>query len=619
MRGGWLVAAAILAATAGCIGAMEDDEVAPAQASEAGAEAVDYTQPAQTEATRAPTERPTAEVSPRSSGEHSVEEREYDFGRTVVSDSEAGNTYPARLNGTVTYPSQPDGPHPVVVLLHGRHTTCKVLEGPHVLGTSACPNAEPVSRSIPNWQGYTYMAETLASNGFVVVSVNANDANDRDAAYQRTSEDTPVVGEHYIADLGVRARAQLVLRTLDGVEQVHRGQDPAPVVGDNEALVEALEGQLDLDGVGLVGHSRGGDGVSYAVPYNEERTQGQPHDLAAVFALAPTNFRYTTVTGVPYGVLLPYCDGDVFNLQGAEIYDDSRYLDDAGPLYQYVAMGANHNFYNTVWTDHFDDASGYEDPFCGPSREDGGGQLSPAAQRAHGEALVNAFLTAHVAGEERFEPLLEGRERLPAGACPDGTDPCPGLIHTSYHPPSDERLVVESVADGEATDTNDLGGEVHTEGAVEASVCDPADCPSTPNRQTATQLTLEWTDTGRYVLEVPDQHRDLSGYDRLSLRVGVNFDDPANQDRGFQDVSIQLTDEANETTSVPASAYSHALYVPAGTTGDGVGSAEVTLSAVSVPLDAFDGVAETRADAIALVTDRTPAGSIQLADVMLQR
>ena len=50
--------------------------------------------------------------------------------------------------------------------------------------------------------------------------------------------------------------------------------------------------------------------------------------------------------------MLPYCDGDVSDLQGVHFYDDARYnvAGDDSFKHTFLMMGANHNFYNTVWT-----------------------------------------------------------------------------------------------------------------------------------------------------------------------------------------------------------------------------------------------------------------------------
>jgi len=614
MRGGWRLAVVLLAVVAaGCIGGVDEasDDLDEAGLAEASGTHPDHALPASAEAEIA-SALPASSADPSAEGPLAIEAREFDFGYTIVSDSDTGLTYPVKVNGSVTYPTEGKGPHPIVVFLHGRHFTCQVA-GAHVLGTQACPDAGPVE-PIDSYQGYGYIAETLASHGFVVASVDANEVNDRDAAYQRLPEQEPADGR-YLADLGVRARAQLVLRTLDGFEQVDAGEDPAPL-GGNGDLVDALGDRIDMESVGLVGHSRGGDGVTYAVPYNENRTQGEPHAIDAVFAIAPTDFRATTVRDVAYATLLPSCDGDVYNLQGARVYDRSRYVDEAGPLHQFVAMGANHAFYNTVWTDNIDDAAGYEDPFCGAFREDGGGRLAPADQRRHGEALVNAFLFTYVADEPGHEPWLQGRQAPPSAACPADVGACPTLIQTSYHPPAEDRLVVDRYADGEAGEENDLGGEVTVDG-LEATACTPPDdCPGSVNRQRATQVHLAWEQPGRYELAIPAEHRDLTAYEGLSVRASV----PSTEtDVGRLDVSLALADADGTEQAVGLDAYGRPLYEPIGETDGFSESQDVTLNAVWIPLDRFDRIDTTDVAEIAIVTDRSPQGGLQVTDVMLQR
>jgi dienelactone hydrolase len=608
---------------AGCIGGEEPSPAAGPNETETNitTAAVDHSRPASAEQpTLVSALAPTTE-DPTAPGELSTEKQRYDFGWTIVNASHDGPAYNAKLNGSVTYPSDADTPSPVVAIIHGQHQTCN-----RVAASGAwpipCPEAPPVSERVPNADGYDYIAETLASHGYVVVSIDGNTINDKNLVLVGLGDERPVVGDQ-IGDAGVQARAQLVLRTLDGFSSINEGDDPSMPPEDNEELVAALEDSLDMSTIGLVGHSRGGDGVSYAVTYNQDRTQGSPHAIEAVFAIGPTDFTSARVPGVAYATLLPICDGDVTSLDGAQIYDRSRYLDEAGPLYQFVAMGANHNFYNTIWDRDGDDASDADEAFCGTFRKEGGGRLNGDDQRRHGEALINAFLRTHLGEEAGFETWLEGRALPPQDACPAGESPCPGLIHTSYHPREDERLVIESVADGQATDENDLGVAIETTGSVEASVCEADACPSQPNRQLAAQLTLTWDGPGAYTLEIPDEQADISSYGWLSLRTGVNFDADENEGMDRQAVTLTLADTGGSTASVSSRPYGDALYTPPGPADTGssrdTDQAEVTLSAIRVPLDAFTGVDLTQLSSLAIVTDQTPKGSIQVVDVMLQR
>ena len=71
-------------------------------------------------------------------------------------------------------------PYPLVLLLHGNHATCghfdpslgvRIDDRIDYTFTGTCPAGYVVT---PNHRGYDYLAEQLASLGYVVVSINAN-------------------------------------------------------------------------------------------------------------------------------------------------------------------------------------------------------------------------------------------------------------------------------------------------------------------------------------------------------------------------------------------------------------------------------------------------------------
>ena len=139
-----------------------------------------------------------------------------------------------------------------------------------------------------------------------------------------------------------------------------------------------------------MGHSRGGEGVAAAVQLNQ-RT-GSPFGIKAALALAPVDFDRRVIGGVELGVILPYCDGDVSDLQGAAYYDDGRYASPGDPRSKMTALlyGANHNFFNTVWTTgpgSFDDAGFFGEARTGsragpvPARRARAGSPPPSRNR----------------------------------------------------------------------------------------------------------------------------------------------------------------------------------------------------------------------------------------------
>src|SRR5262249_9598884 len=192
------------------------------------------------------------------------------------------------------------------------------------------PICPPGTVQTPNHRGYDYIAEQLASWGYVVASINANAINCRDD--------------------GIPERGRLVQEHLRRWIAWNQPGGAAP-------FGTLFSGRVDLERVGLMGHSRGGEGVRAAYQYN--RADGSPVDIRAVFEIGPVDFGVFGVhpvfdaNDVSFSVLLPYCDSDVSDLQGMRVYDRSqRYLEvEPKPKAQQMIWGANHNFFNSEWDD----------------------------------------------------------------------------------------------------------------------------------------------------------------------------------------------------------------------------------------------------------------------------
>lgn len=530
-----------------------------------------------------------------------VAQIEYDLGLMLLTDESSHVTYPSALHGDLHYPESGSGPFPVVVFLHGRHGTCDgLLVGVPEPLLCRAPVADPVD----SYLGYDYIARVLASHGYVVASIDANAVNAHDHYLPLGVADVAVS----VGNAGASERAQLVLRTLDELDRLNREAGPAP-------LDDELVGRLDLSRIGLLGHSRGGEGVARAVTMNAARTDGPRHDIRAVFSLAPTDFFDQRVPDVAFATLLPYCDGDVRSLHGAKTFDNNRYAEGSvpSPRIQILAMGANHNYYNTIWTGD-DGGSWTRDPYCDAENE-GNGRLLPEDQRRHGLALIAGYFRLYVGGEAPLEPLVQGKAPVPDGACPAGEGPCPGLLHVSYHPTPSDRLVVEDTREGAASNRNDLGGTSTFAGFVADASC-PSDggCLARRTYAAAAQLWLAWEGPATWRTEIPAADGDLSGHSAVSIRVGVNYESGRNPDGDAQDFRFVLTDAQKRSASVAASRHSEALFDPPGND-----AAKTTLNMVRVPLSAFSGVDLSAIRALEIVFGETPSGEIQVTDLMFQK
>ena len=211
-----------------------------------------------------------------------------------------------------------------------------------------------------------------------------------------------------LTDGGIEARTQVIAASLDQLYRWNNGQGP-PSIGTS------LTGKLEIERpIGLMGHSRGGEGVTQFPAFNRARA-GRHYDLGGVLALAPTDFNKQVPEGTNFAEALPTCDGDVLPLSGAHAYERSKRAPLGTPYdkLQWAVLGANHNWVNTVWT--YDDTL---DTYGGDSACDakvpGNLRLDPGAQRTVGASLMAAFFRRYVGGETGFQPLMTG-EAAPSG------------------------------------------------------------------------------------------------------------------------------------------------------------------------------------------------------------
>ena len=286
----------------------------------------------------------------RARGPLEVTKRVYDLGDEVYQPPGLGGK--VELIADVHYPKGlPGGPYPLVMFLHGNHSSC--YRGQHAGYTWPCPDGW---EAIPNYEGYDYIAERLASYGYVVVSVSGNGVN--------------VLGSR-LNDTGMRQRGEVLERHLE------LWRDWSTTGGD--PFGTRFVGKVDLSRIGTMGHSRGGEGAVWQVIVDRERPD--PFGIDAVLPLAPVDFTRATVNDVPLAVMLPYCDGDVSDLQGVHFFDDARYRvpGDDTPKHTVTVFGANHNFFNTVWTP----SSGYPGSFDDGTRRCDG-RLRPIEERRVG-------------------------------------------------------------------------------------------------------------------------------------------------------------------------------------------------------------------------------------------
>ena len=298
--------------------------------------------------------------------------------------------YPATVAGTGT-PVAPGGPYPVALFLHGRHASCDTDgAGPGLIGNfGPCVQAN----RIPSHEGYNYIMEKLASQGVFCISISAHDIQ-------------PGLG---IWDYNARGR--LILKFLDKLRDWTTGASPDPF--------GLFNGQIDMSKVALSGHSRGGEGVAAANVLNA--TWPAPHSIVAVNAIAPTDQdgAQDYVPTVPYFLLQGARDGDLSTMQGFRTYDHAfpQGMLNRKPKAAAYVYGANHNYYNTIWTPTAD--LGSPNPWAGSVDDCNNAatvnqplicqlKQTAAVQRQVALSTITAFFRWHLQSAVGYREVLTG-------------------------------------------------------------------------------------------------------------------------------------------------------------------------------------------------------------------
>jgi hypothetical protein len=386
------------------------------------------------------------------------------------------------ITGELTFPVDPGNPnrinpngapYPLVVMAHGNHNA-----------------------SSPSYQGYRYLARHLVSQGMIFMSINLNDINGRD-------------------DL-IDARGLVILEHIRVLLQ------------RNTTAGDLLFGAIDPNRIGIVGHSRGAEGVVDAQVQNMARPSANRFNIKGVIPIAPTNFLNHRHTGAPLFIVYGSFDADV---SGSRVIVNPFFIYDHAdaPKAMIFIHHARHNGFNEVWV-----RPGEENETIFP------GVMSPAEHQAIAKAYINAFFQSTLFNRTAYDSYIQGPVR-PAGL--GGFS-----IHNQFRAVS--RAVVDNFGDTDAQlgipasaiqrETNTLNQNVsYTQTGM--TVWFDADMRTVSNNPHDSRgVQLAWTTADTYVSNV--DMRDFSAFSTLSLRLGQQFSPSAtlNPSSLPQDLLVKL-------------------------------------------------------------------------------
>ncbi|HMD70578.1 MAG TPA: hypothetical protein VKF41_04510 [Bryobacteraceae bacterium] len=421
----------------------------------------------------------------------SIGSHDYAEGTIEVPSSDAGPTPtdPLPLTATIRYPAQHSGTDapvaagtfPLVVIMHGN------------------------SGMDTSYLGYNYLLDHLAGWGFIAMSIYAPPG------------------------AGIETRARAIL--------AHLG-----IMSQNNANPGLFQGHIDLNRIGIAGHSRGGEAVVRAARINA--AGGLGFKILAGVSIAPTDKFHYGDPGIPLLVIYGANDGDVSgswpDRTGFDIYDE------AGRPRSFVFVyGATHDRFNTKWASI--EATTEMTWDIAPS--DIPNLISLADHENVAKGYVTAFLQAHLQGN------TAQLEYFSAGLKPSLTS---GVRTYVSHQVAGSRVLDKFTQLNAAVNT--LGGTVVAT-ALPTLAEDQLHNLDAHSPHVIAGGNVAWqSSAGIYLTNVPAAARDVSAFSVLSFRVTQKYESPRNPAGQPLDFQVRLADTHGKSRAISVSSFTQIPY-----------------------------------------------------------
>ena len=501
------------------------------------------------------------------------------------------------------------GPFPLVILLHGNHSTCGKFDA--TLGARLDDNSQ-YTRSgtcpagyipAPSHLGYAYLAADLAQRGYVVVSINANRGIN--------------AADGISGDFGLNlVRGRLVLRTMQELARWNAGTATPP-----PSLGFGMLGLMDFSHVGLMGHSRGGEGMRAAVAQYRDAGSPWPQRIGpvtfeAIFEIGPVDGQTDRILNAPdvaWNVILPGCDGDVSDLEGVRPYDrmllkgaETRHFNKSS----LEVFGANHNFYNSEW--QFSETSD-----CQGQRKLFPDHPGSEAQQKTAAVPFRHFMLAHVGAEKIrdqariFDPSFQLPLNLTA-ITQYARNYRASLMAGSSFTIDDFSNATGTSSNGVANAASGLNLYRHGDAGFSHDLVQRA-------------ASVKWKGSGGFLqlnAVLPNAPLDVSAFSTLGFRIALkcfgklcaNPTDPT----GDVDFSVALAMADGAFSAAVALKDYAVVRRPVGTLVFDVFENKTVLQTVRIPLGDFADADLSRMVGVRFTFDKTTGSTIYLANVSFE-
>ncbi len=397
------------------------------------------------------------------------------------------------------------------------------------------------SSSTNSYQGYNYLLEHMARNGFIAASI------------------------HLKPNMIGRGRAEMLFKHID--------------------ILKTKFGSKAANNIGIMGHSRGGEAVVIAARMNH--SLGLGHNINAIISLAPTDhFGRETLGGAyatPYLVIYGSMDGDVSggplfgnvpSKTGFSLYDRAN-----GEHKSMIFVhGSTHGRYNTVWGDTDITAS-----WSSLTPADHPKLINADAHQKIAKSYMSAFCRQHMLGHAQWKGMFTGEWVPPAVELADS-----GKVRLFAQYQDTTKTLIDNFEGAHTAtswQTSTIGDTVGDDNSLPVDPQeDQLHLVDVHSPHDSAGVLLRWDGTSDQLwLDVPTANKNVTAFNTLSFRITQRVDSASNPS-GIQDLYATLKDTSNKSRGIKVSKFAE---VPEPHTRGQNSKTKSAMRTVRIPLHAY--------------------------------